>query len=114
MLSWARIFCPRPHRELLEETGYGRSMAMRDGRGRYGQNPGIGIYVLTGECPVGQPRPSAEGGLEWVSFFEPVQINGGGNLPIFLNRIQKMQRGDPPFSPALFIMGKKLTVEFTN
>jgi len=56
-------------RELLEETGLTADLwlcgtVVVD----TGKNPGIGIYVLTGECPDGLPRPSVEGGLEWVSF----------------------------------------------
>ena len=51
-------------RELLEETGLTADLwlcgtVVVD----TGENPGIGIYILTGESPGGLPRPSAEGEL---------------------------------------------------
>src|SRR5512135_3183045 len=53
-------------RELLEETG----LRVRDlwlcgvVTVDTGQETGIGIYVLCGECPVGEPVPSTEGAPE--------------------------------------------------
>ena len=103
-------------RELLEETGLATDLwlcgtVVVD----TGRNPGIGIYVYTGEFLQGLPRPSAEGELEWVPFSDASSLAAVEDLPLFLNRIQKMQRGDPPFSARSFYNGEnKLTVEFTN
>jgi len=103
-------------RELLEETGLATDLwlcgtVVVD----TGRNPGIGIYVYTGEFLQGLPRPSAEGGLEWVPFSDTSTLPAVEDLPLFLNRIQKMQRSDPPFSARSFYNGEnKLTVEFTN
>ena len=86
-------------RELLEETGLTADLwlcgtVVVD----TGENPGIGIYVFTGECPEGLLRPSAEGGLEWVAFPDVASLPAVEDLPFFLDRIQKMKRGDAPFS----------------
>jgi 8-oxo-dGTP diphosphatase len=103
-------------RELLEETGLTADLwlcgtVVVD----TGENPGIGIYVFTGECLQGLPRPSAEGGLEWVSFSDVYKLPSVEDLPILLNRIQKMKRGDPPFSARSFYDNEqKLTLEFAN
>ena len=103
-------------RELLEETGLTADLwlcgtVVVD----TGENPGIGIFILTGDCPQGQPRPSAEGQLEWIAFPDAASLPAVEDVPLFLNRIQKMQRGDPPFSARSFYNGEnKLTVEFTN
>ena len=103
-------------RELLEETGLATDLwlcgtVVVD----TGRNPGIGIYVFTGEFLQGLPRPSAEGELEWVPFLGASTLPAVEDLPLFLNRIQKMQRSDPTFSARSFYNGEnKLTVEFTN
>ena len=80
-----------------------------------GENPGIGIYVFTGECPEGLPQSSAEGGLEWVPFPDVSRLPAVEDVPLFLNRIRKMQRGDPPFSArSYYDVRQKLTLKFTN
>ncbi len=90
-------------RELLEETGLSADLwlcgaVVVD----TGENTGIGIYVFTGECPQGEPKPSAEGILEWVPFAEIPHLPAVEDLPFLLERIQKMKRGDPPFSARSF------------
>lgn len=86
-------------RELLEETGLSADLwlcgtVVVD----TGENTGIGIYVFTGECPQGEPKPSAEGTLEWVPFAEVPNLPAVEDLPVLLERIQNMKRGDPPFA----------------
>lgn len=103
-------------RELLEETGLKSDLRLCGTViVNTGENPGIGIYVFTGECMEGVPRPSAEGGLEWVPFSgipKPALVT---DVPIFLERIQKMKRGDPPFSAqSNYDDEGKLTVKFAN
>jgi 8-oxo-dGTP diphosphatase len=86
-------------REMLEETGLQADLRLC---GTYvvetGENPGIGIYIFTGECPDGLPRPSVEGSLEWISFPDVSKLPAVEDLAIFLDRIRKMKPGDPPFS----------------
>jgi 8-oxo-dGTP diphosphatase len=103
-------------RELLEETGLTADLwlcgtVIVD----TGENPGIGIYVFTGECPEGEPRPSVEGMLEWITFEEVLKLPTVEDLPIFLDRVQKMQSGSPPFSARSFYNNEgKLTVKFSD
>ncbi len=102
-------------RELLEETGLTADlwlcgMVVVD----TGENPGIGIYVITGECPEGQLRSSAEGELEWISFLDVPGLQVVEDLPLYLDRIQKMQRGDPPFSARSYYLNDRLIVHFAK
>ena len=103
-------------RELLEETGLTTNLwlcgtVVVD----TGQNPGIGMYVFTGEDARGQPRPSTEGNLEWISFQEVSNLPVVEDLVPLLSRIQKMRRGDPVFSArAYYDAEKKLIVEFAK
>jgi 8-oxo-dGTP diphosphatase len=102
-------------RELLEETGleadlWQCGMVVVD----TSENPGIGMYVFTGEHPQGTPRASAEGTLEWLAFPELLKLPVVDDLPLLLDRIQKMKRGDPPFSARSYYDEGKLVLKFTN
>ena len=79
------------------------------------ENPGIGIYVFTGECPEGEPAASAEGTLEWVSFSDAPKLPAVADLLVFLSRIQNMKFGSPPFSARSFYdHDGKLIMKFAN
>jgi 8-oxo-dGTP diphosphatase len=103
-------------RELLEETGLTADLwqcgtLMVD----TAQEIGICLYVFTGECEAGEPQASAEGLAEWVSYSRVTEIPAVEDLPILLSRIQRMQRGNPPFSARSFYNEKeKLTVRFSS
>ena len=103
-------------RELLEETGLTADLwlcgtVVVDS----GENPGVGIYIFTGEGSQGLPRPSAEGELEWVTFPDVFGLPVVEDVTVFLKCIQKMKRGDPPFSArSYYDRDNKLRVEFTN
>jgi 8-oxo-dGTP diphosphatase len=77
-----------------------------------GENPGIGIYVFTGECPEGEAKPSVEGTLEWISFGEVGNLPAVEDLLILLDRIRQMKCGDPPFSARSFYENDQLRLEF--
>ncbi len=62
------------------------------------QNPGVGIYIFQGDCPVGEPSPSNEGELTWVKQAEIPNLPVMEDLPVFLSKITSMRSGDPPFS----------------
>jgi hypothetical protein len=63
-----------------------------------GRAIGIGVYVLRGECPRGDVRPSSEGRLEWVAFSEVLEKSLVEDLYQVLPRVLQMQPTDPPFS----------------
>ena len=102
-------------RELLEETGLSvdlwlcGTVVVETGR-----NPGIGIYVFSGESFQGEPRGSSEGTLEWVPFLNAPALPVVEDLPVLLKRIQKMKRGDAPFNARSHYVDDKLIVVFAK
>jgi 8-oxo-dGTP diphosphatase len=103
-------------RELLEETGLTVDLwlcgtVVVD----TGQNPGICLYVYSGECGQGEPEPSEEGTAEWVPFEALGELPVVEDLPALLDRIHKMQRGEVPFAARSFYdEGGRLVVRFGN
>jgi 8-oxo-dGTP diphosphatase len=101
-------------RELLEEAGLRADLwlcgtILVD----TGQNPGIGMYIFTGECRVGVPKPSVEGTLHWMNIDEISSLPGVEDLPTLVDCILGMKRGDPPFSARSFYNANgELTVKF--
>jgi 8-oxo-dGTP diphosphatase len=102
-------------RELLEETGLTADLwlcgtVVVD----TGENPGIGMYVFTGECPEGEPEASAEGMLEWVSIEEIPKLPTVEDLPILLKHIRKMKPGEMLFHARSFYVEGNLQVIFSG
>ena len=100
-------------RELLEETGLSADLRL------CGivvveteTNPGIGMYIYTGESQEAEPRPSEEGTLEWVALEAVPNLPTVEDLPVFLEHIGKMKVGDAPFSARSFYREGRLVVEF--
>jgi len=90
-------------RELMEETGLDGDLwlcgtVVVD----TGQNPGICLYVFSGEGSEIEPRPSEEGAAEWVQFDALEELPVVEDLPVLLGRIHEMQRGDVPFAARSF------------
>jgi 8-oxo-dGTP diphosphatase len=102
-------------RELLEETGLTAELRLR---GMVivdtGGNPGIGIYVFTGECPVGEPEASMEGMLEWHLISEVPKLPVVDDLPVLLGRIREMKPGDAPFHAHSFYSEENLIMTFAD
>ena len=103
-------------RELREETGLIADLWLCGTVVvETGENPGIGIFVFTGECPQGEPNPSSEGALEWIPFANVSYLPGVKDLPVLLERIRQIERGDPPFSARSFYDDNhNLIVKFTQ
>ena len=100
-------------RELLEETGFTADLWLCGTViVETGRNPGIGMYVFSGESPQGKLRKSTEGSLEWIPFEKINELPVVEDLPVLLNRIQKMQRGDMPFSAHSQYFDDKLRIFF--
>lgn len=80
-----------------------------------GQNPGICLFIFTGEYKAGQPRPSAEGSVEWVPLAKIPELLVVEDLPVLLDRIVSMKRGEPPFSARSFYdRQERLVVQFAD
>jgi len=101
-------------RELDEETGLSANLRLV-GTLQVDVEPtmGICVYVFTGKCENGKPRPSAEGSLEWIPFDELDQYPLVEDVAILLERICNMDMSSPPFSARSFYdENDKLTVCF--
>jgi 8-oxo-dGTP diphosphatase len=87
-------------RETLEETGLIPSDMWLCGVITVDtqQSPGIGIFVIRGECESGEAKPSLEGSLDWVHFSRIKELPLVEDLAILLPRILAMHRGELPFS----------------
>lgn len=90
-------------RELREETGLEVSdlwlcaTVLID----TGQNPGIVLFVLRGECPPEQtcaPQPSSEGSLEWLPQGSIAGLPLVEDLHELLPRILALRHEDPPLN----------------
>ncbi len=101
-------------RELLEEAGLHADLwlcgtLLID----TGQDPGICLYVFTGETFSGELQPSEEGMPEWIPFHRIADLPVVEDLPALLARIDRMQPGDPPFAARSFRDGNnRLIVVF--
>jgi 8-oxo-dGTP diphosphatase len=90
-------------RELLEESGLSADIWLC---GTViietGQNPGICLYVFTGESSDGEPQPSSEGQAEWIDYGRLNGLPVVEDLPVLLGRVHTMRKGDPPFAARSF------------
>jgi len=104
-------------RELLEEAGLMADLwlcgTLIVNVGDAGA--GIGLYFFTGEYTEGEPQPSREGTPEWIGYNALSQLSVVEDLPILLNRIHSMQRGDFPFAArSYYDEENKLVVKFAD
>lgn len=100
-------------RELLEETGLTADLWLCGTVIVDAGEVGIGLYIFSGECD-GEPKPSEEGLAEWIpydfvagatqnvpkGYASPLPVVE--DLPVLLEKIHGMQRGDPPFHARSF------------
>ena len=85
-------------RELYEETGLTADLWLCGTLIVDAGEMGIALYVFSGDCDEGDPRPSSEGLAEWIRYDVIDDIPVVEDLPILLARIHSMKRGDTPFS----------------
>jgi 8-oxo-dGTP diphosphatase len=100
-------------RELLEETGLAADLWLCGTLIVDAGETGIALYIFSGECKEGNPKPSEEGLAEWVRYEEIGELPVVEDLPVLLDKIYSMKRGDAPFSArSYYDEEKKLVVTF--
>lgn len=85
-------------RELKEETGLESDLWLCGTVLVDAGEIGVGLYVLSGEVTGGVLRDSPEGTAEWIPFNRVVDLPAVADVPVLLDRIHRMRRGDPPFA----------------
>jgi 8-oxo-dGTP diphosphatase len=99
-------------RELLEEAGITADLwlcgtvIVDDGE------VGICLFVFCGENAQGDIKASAEGAVEWVRKEALPHLPVVEDLPVLLDRIHDMKKGDPPFFAKSFYKDEILNVVF--
>lgn len=100
-------------RELLEETGLNADLWLCGTLIVDAGGTGICLYIFSGECLDGEPKPSKEGLAEWIEFKRIGELAVVEDLPVLLSKIHGLKRGDPPFSARSYYDDEeKLIVEF--
>src|SRR5215208_2797857 len=100
-------------RELLEETGLSADLWLCGITIVDAGAAGICLFLFSGDCPQGEPKPSEEGSAEWVPYGTVSELPVVEDLPVLLSKIHHMQRSDPPFFAwSHYDEGEKLVVEF--
>ena len=85
-------------RELMEESGLQAELRFVGSLlVDTGENPGIGLFIFTGETGPGELRPSEEGDLAWVPLWDVERLPLLDDVPILLRKIIT-QAGGAPFS----------------
>ncbi len=87
-------------RELQEETGLSSHSLRLCGTVTIDthQNPGIAVFVFTGDQYQGILKTSDEGTLEWVDIDQWQQLPLVPDLAVLLPRVLGFKAGDNPFS----------------
>jgi 8-oxo-dGTP diphosphatase len=103
-------------RELVEETGLRAELRLC---GTVlvdtSENPGVGIFVFSGEWREGETKPSSEGNLEWVPFSKIPELPAVEDLPLLAEKIRQMKPGAPLFSAcSSYDKNGRLMLKFTN
>ena len=89
-------------RELIEESGLSADLWLCGTVIVDAGDVGICLFVFCGEYAQGEIKPSREGTVEWVKKEAALLLPVVEDLPILLDRIREMKRGDPPFSARSF------------
>lgn len=99
-------------RELLEEAGITADLWLCGTLIVDAGDVGICLFVVVGENAQGEIKGSQEGAPEWVKKEALSHLPVVEDLPILLDKVHSMQRGDPPFSARSFYKNDKLQVIF--
>ncbi len=102
-------------RELREETGLESDLWLCGTVLVDAGEIGVGLYVLSGEVTGGDLRDSPEGTAEWIPFDRVAELPTVADVPVLLDRIHRMRRGDPPFAARSYYDQKgTLHLEFAS
>lgn len=102
-------------RELREETGLEADLWLCGTILIEAGEIGVVLFVFSGEVTGGSLRQSREGLAEWVEFGELRKLAVVPDLPVILERIHGMRRGDPPFSArSHYDASRELQVDFAG
>lgn len=100
-------------RELLEEAGLTADLWLCGTVVVDAGETGICLFVFCGENIHGEVKASDEGSIEWVSMDAIPNLPVVEDLPILLEKIHSMKRGDRPFAArSYYDENDKLTVVF--
>jgi 8-oxo-dGTP diphosphatase len=89
-------------RELLEETGLTADLWLCGTLIVDAGEMGIALYIFSGDCDGGEPKPSKEGLAEWIRYDAIGELPVVEDLSVLLAKIHSMKRGDAPFSARSF------------
>lgn len=101
-------------RELLEETGLTTEISLCgvvtvDVESQIG----VGIYIFSGDYKGGKLSSTHEGTLEWVNLKDLNSLPLVADVKSFIDRIEQMKPGDPPFSAHSFYKNENIfTIRF--
>ena len=100
-------------RELLEETGLTADLWLCGTVVVDVGETGICMFVFCGENVQGEIKASGEGSIEWVGLDLIPHLPVVEDLPVLIDKIHSMKRGDPPFSArSYYDENDRLTVVF--
>jgi len=102
------------YRELLEEAGITAELWLAGTVIVDAGSVGVCLFVVMGENPQGEVTGSIEGKPEWVKYEALELLPVVSDLPILLEKIHSMRRGDSPFSARSFYKDDELIVEFAK
>ncbi|MBV6451843.1 MAG: hypothetical protein MHPDNHAH_02590 [Anaerolineales bacterium] len=99
-------------RELFEESGLTADLWLCGTVVIDAGEIGICLFMFSGEGD-GEPQPSKEGLAEWIEYQKIGELPVVEDMPVLLERIHNMKRGDPPFHARSFYDEEgKLVVKF--
>lgn len=113
-------------RELFEETGLDLDATSQDKETMGGLrlcgivfvdtacNPGVCLFLFTGECREGSPKNSQEGSIHWIECDDVASIPTVEDLPVLMKRVRSMKPGDTPFIAKSTYVDNKIVVTFVN
>ena len=101
-------------RELFEEAGISADLWLCGTVIVDVDDIGICLFVICGENVQGEIIESKEGKAEWIKKESIPELPTVEDLPVLLNKIDSMNKNDPPFSARLFYEDGKLKIIFST